>query len=116
MNRLETFDAHKLWLALQATDKYDVLRVTAALSIAYFISSCIYNRYFHPLAKFPGPFLASITNLYHVWLYWHVAAEHLVDEELHRLYGPVVRKGVNFLSVSDALVTTLLGKMLDRMC
>jgi hypothetical protein len=110
MDRLKTFDAHELWLALQATDKYDVLRVTAALSIAYFMSTCIYSRYFHPLAQFPGPFLASITNLYQVWLYLHVGAEHLVDEDLHRRYGSVVRKGPNFLSVNDASVTMFRGE------
>jgi hypothetical protein len=111
MDKLKTFDANQLWLALQAVDKkalsYDLLQITTALTIAYIFSKCIYNRYFHPLAKFPGPFLASITEFYHIYLYLNVAAEHVVDEELHRRYGPVVRKAPNFLIVNDASVTLL---------
>lgn len=106
MDALKTLNSHELWLAFQALDKtalsYDLLRATAALSIGYVIIKCIYNRYFHPLAKFPGPFLASITEFYHIYLYLTVAAEHIVDEELHRKYGPVVRKAPNFLIINDA--------------
>lgn len=54
-------------------------------AVALFI---IRRRYFHPLSKFPGPFLASVTSLYQT--YWHVHADKPShDAELHRIYGTV---------------------------
>lgn len=59
----------------------------------------IYNAFFHPLRRIPGPFLASLTpwvQLYHglkgdrhLWLY-----------ELHTQYGSHVRAAPNFISVN----------------
>lgn len=31
----------------------------------YIVWCCIYNLYFHPLAKYPGPFLAKISPVSH---------------------------------------------------
>lgn len=30
------------------------------------LARCIYMRFFHPLASYPGPLLASVTNLWSV--------------------------------------------------
>lgn len=54
--------------------------------VAAFLCRCIYNRYFHPLAKFPGPFLASISDLNNALQYFS-GQEHLVDWEMHKKYG-----------------------------
>ncbi|OOF93449.1 hypothetical protein ASPCADRAFT_209401 [Aspergillus carbonarius ITEM 5010] len=61
----------------------------------------VYNRFFHPLRRIPGPFLASLTpwvQLYHglqgdrhLWLY-----------ALHEQYGSHVRVAPNFVSVNTA--------------
>lgn len=58
----------------------------------------LYYRFFHSLARYPGPFLASLTNL---WI-----TKVSVDgdwpqrlQRLHKRYGPVVRIAPNEVSV-----------------
>ena len=52
----------------------------------------VYQRYFSPLAKVPGPFLASFTNLW--WLCVVLKRQqHLDSIRLHEQYGPLVRLG-----------------------
>ncbi|KAI4728001.1 cytochrome P450 [Aureobasidium sp. EXF-10728] len=59
-----------------------------------------YRAFFHPLARFPGPPLASITGL---WRFWHYAigdwSEIILG--LHQKYGRIVRLAPNELSVVD---------------
>jgi hypothetical protein len=56
----------------------------AVLTIGYFASLVIYRRFFHPLAKVPGPFLASVTALYQTY-YNRRYFEQI--EKLHEQYG-----------------------------
>jgi len=69
-----------------------VLLLSAALAtiLAYAAYTIIYNVYFHPLAKFPGPPIARIT------IYWKAYIECIakrsmchVIEELHAQYGKI---------------------------
>jgi cytochrome P450 len=55
---------------------------------------------FHPLAKYPGPFVAKLTNLYSVW---HAVrgTRHWNFYELHHKYGDFVRWGPNSVSVNS---------------
>ncbi|TQN67585.1 Cytochrome P450 monooxygenase gsfF [Colletotrichum shisoi] len=75
------------------------------LSVAYVawkvLYQIIYYRFFHPLAKFPGPFWGSVTRL---WITYHNIKEDecQVNRELHRKYGPVIRITPTMLLVSDA--------------
>jgi hypothetical protein len=50
------------------------------------LAQIIYYRFFHPLRKFPGPFLASITRL---WIGWHCwrQTELQTIYKLHEKYG-----------------------------
>ncbi|KIY72727.1 cytochrome P450 [Cylindrobasidium torrendii FP15055 ss-10] len=64
-----------------------------------------YRIYFHPLHAYPGPRLAAVSYLYH--FYFDMISKgggeivnHL--EELHAIYGPVVRIGPNELHFSEA--------------
>lgn len=68
-------------------------------AIITLISKCIYNIYFHPLAKFPGPKLAAISDLWfaRAWISGHYALE---IDALHKKYGNVVRYATNDLSFS----------------
>jgi cytochrome P450 len=79
---------------------------TAALGAAlcfllYYIARAIYVVYFHPLARYPGP---------KSWLFLRLSYSRGLRQgtllhklrQLHDIYGPVVRYGVNELSYTDA--------------
>jgi hypothetical protein len=65
-----------------------LLPAALASIIAYAIYTVIYNAYFHPLAKFPGPPIARIT------IYWKAYIECIANRsfchvlvDLHAKYG-----------------------------
>ncbi|KAH8105264.1 cytochrome P450 [Cristinia sonorae] len=61
----------------------------------------MYNLFFHPLAKFPGPRLAGMTPLWRSWRYL-IAQDHIPKLlELHKQFGNVVRISPNELHFSD---------------
>lgn len=60
----------------------------------------VYQRWFHPLAAFPGPFLASVTDLWQVYQYLTLRQPYNLTE-LHEKYGPFVRYGPDKLSVTS---------------
>ena len=65
-----------------------------SLCIAAYI---VYRRRYSSLAGYPGPFLASITDIWR--LFYSIQRRHhepLID--IHNRYGNVVRLGPNFLS------------------
>ncbi|KAI1628552.1 cytochrome P450 [Exophiala viscosa] len=67
------------------------------LLLGLFVVAIVRKRWFHPLSKFPGPFLASQTDLWRVYHLWtRRMPENLI--KLHEKYGPVVRYGPNDLS------------------
>ncbi|KAH8816733.1 putative benzoate 4-monooxygenase cytochrome P450 [Xylogone sp. PMI_703] len=61
----------------------------------------IYYRYLHPLAKYPGPFLASLTNFWKAYHYWKQDFHHNMLT-LHDEYGSIVRIGPNDLAFNGA--------------
>lgn len=46
----------------------------------------IYRLTFHPLARYPGPFLAKLTTFYGVY-HAYVGDMHLDIDRLHQRYG-----------------------------
>ncbi|KAI2610041.1 cytochrome P450 monooxygenase [Hypoxylon fragiforme] len=92
----------------QLPDTATICYLGIAAIFTYVFSTAIYNRYFHPLAKFPGPFLGSLTSWYLVHVICSVPTYGL---ELHKKYGPIVRLAPNLLSFSDA---TLLPHVYHR--
>ena len=60
----------------------------------------IYVRYFTRLSHIPGPFLASVSNLWKVKAAWQ---EEMPQQNiaLHKKYGPLVRIGPDMISVDD---------------
>lgn len=58
------------------------------------------NRYYNGLNKYPGPFLASLTDLWRLWDVWGRQSE-VTHRKLHARYGDVVRLGPKTLSFAD---------------
>ncbi|PVH72201.1 cytochrome P450 oxidoreductase [Cadophora sp. DSE1049] len=82
------------------TDIGSLLKVAAALFEIYLITLAVYNRYFHPLKDFPGPFWASITSL---WYYRAIITSDYKSYqlEIHRKYGPMVRLAPDHIQIAD---------------
>ncbi|RGP67090.1 cytochrome p450 [Fusarium sporotrichioides] len=76
--------------------------VVAASTVIYFLSSCFYNLYLHPLRKIPGPKLAAIgpyLEFYHEVIrdgqyLWEIA-------KMHDKYGPIVRVNDKEVHIRD---------------
>ncbi|KAA1467191.1 high nitrogen upregulated cytochrome P450 monooxygenase 2 [Dentipellis sp. KUC8613] len=65
---------------------------------------------FHPLAQYPGPVLAKLTQWWAVYHATRSGQIHLVYQRLHERYGDYVRVGPNELSIRDpASVHAVLG-------
>ncbi|KAI1091695.1 putative cytochrome P450 [Rostrohypoxylon terebratum] len=86
--------------SLIATWKAHWVLVTGILVLGYFLSNVIYNLYFHPLAKFPGPLLARATNL---WRFKNTMSgrQHRIFRAEHQKYGDVFRVSPNELSFAS---------------
>lgn len=72
-----------------------VLQTTSlagAYLAALFTSMSVYRLFFHKLARFPGPKLAAVSKLWHVWNV-RKSTNHLFMTALHKKYGSVVRTG-----------------------
>lgn len=79
--------------------------VTIVLSFLLVLTlSILYYRLFstsHPLHHIPGPFLARSTQLYQLYQLY-IGRPRINQQQLHALYGPVVRIGPNEVSICDA--------------
>ncbi|KAF2967357.1 hypothetical protein GQX73_g6227 [Xylaria multiplex] len=71
--------------------------VLALSIIIYYAVQSIHLLFFHPLAKYPGPKFAAISDL---WWVWGLSTERLpfIINDLHKKHGDVVRVGPNELS------------------
>ncbi|KAI0179440.1 cytochrome P450 [Hypoxylon sp. FL1284] len=72
----------------------------ASTFVLYSVWRAVYNLYFHPLAKFPGPLLARASL---IWRIYHSVGGHFhfAIEKQHRKYGHVFRVSPNELSFSS---------------
>lgn len=70
--------------------------ICAFLAVAYMAR----NRYQKGLSKYPGPFLASITDWWRFYDVYKRRPER-THRRLHEKHGAVVRLGPNALSFSD---------------
>ncbi|KAH9909835.1 hypothetical protein F4778DRAFT_18792 [Xylariomycetidae sp. FL2044] len=72
--------------------------LAAVTVLSYIVLRCLYNLYFHPAAKYPGPKLAAISNVWYVRVSlddWQIPYRHRggTGEQ----YGDVVRIAPNAL-------------------
>ncbi|KAL6855679.1 cytochrome P450 [Trichoderma novae-zelandiae] len=70
------------------------------LGLVYLISIPIYNVWFHPLSKYPGPRLWAATQIPLVRMVFS-GTSHKKMLEMHKTYGDVVRIAPNQLAYSD---------------
>lgn len=77
------------------------LFVILILPVLYTFTVVLYRIYFHPLSKYPGPFLAKLTDCYLAYYAWR-GDRHLEFYRAHKKYGQFVRLGPNLLSVNSA--------------
>ncbi|OQE24211.1 hypothetical protein PENFLA_c010G02605 [Penicillium flavigenum] len=81
------------------------LRVLVALGAVYtaaFLVKAIYRITFHPLAKFPGPFLCRISYIYQIYSEAYLNGRMLERlPDLHKKYGPIVRINPNEVHLED---------------
>src|SRR5579859_8111734 len=85
---------------LSSVGPMQVLQLGLIAPLGYVFLLFVYRRFFHPLAKYPGPFLASITR-------WWMVREVLSGEHdkhiraLHKKYGDIVRIAPNEVAIAD---------------
>lgn len=61
-----------------------VWSVCAICCASYFAYVVIYRRFFHPLAKIPGPLLPAVTYAFQTY---HSGQYYVEIEKLHQQYG-----------------------------
>lgn len=75
--------------------------------LVYILGYIFYQRRLHPLSKFPGPFLASLTDLWQVHQFLTLQQPYNLTE-LHEKYGVFVRYGPEKLSCTDESAIPLI--------
>ncbi|KAF5581863.1 cytochrome P450 monooxygenase [Fusarium pseudoanthophilum] len=77
--------------------------------IAYLLVNVIYNLFFHPLAKLPGPFLAKLTKF---WLFSEELGGDAANTlaRLHKKHGQLVRVSPNEVAINNRDVFTTINR------
>lgn len=88
-------ETHLVRSLLQAVFTHWVA-VTAAVLAVWLLR----NRFYNGLNKYPGPFIASLTDWWR-FLDVYKSRPELTHQALHAKYGDVVRLGPNTLSFAD---------------
>ncbi|PYI09546.1 cytochrome P450 [Aspergillus sclerotiicarbonarius CBS 121057] len=77
------------------------LPLAAGLIFLFVAGKCFYEWFINPLHKFPGPKLAAVTRLVH--MYHYLAGDELAwVRDLHLTYGDAVRTSPDQVSYSSA--------------
>lgn len=84
-------------------DPNNVIALAIALLFSHVLVTAIYNLYFHPLAKFPGPFLAKLSTI-PSWYHTKNQDRHLWLLSLQEKYGALTLfQSTHTLSLSSVL-------------
>lgn len=79
---------------------WPILATSAVTYLFYQIVTIVYNVYFGPLSKFPGPKSWAATNIPYVMMLWR-GEDATARKALHEKYGSVVRVSPTELSYND---------------
>lgn len=77
------------------------------LAVTSAVIYVVYQRFLHPLAGYPGPFWASVTDLWQVNQFLSLKQPYNLTE-LHETYGEFVRYGPDKLSITAEEVVPLV--------
>ncbi|KAK1723386.1 cytochrome P450 monooxygenase [Colletotrichum acutatum] len=87
---------------LGETNRGELARRLFFIWTGYVVLRCIYNFYFHPLSKIPGPWLAAMTPLCDFWYDAVKNGNYLWEiQKMHEKYGPIVRINPNEVHIDD---------------
>ena len=86
--------------ALTKANGFTISLVCTALPLVYSVLLVIYRLYFHPLARYPGPFLAKLTELYALSISFD-RSRSFKHYELIKKYGSPLRIRPNELLFAD---------------
>lgn len=85
-----------VWCWFSPQDLLQYFHCACILGLAYLMgllgSIAVYRLFFHRLRHFPGPRLAALTKLWHVFK-CRDSRNHLVLDALYKKYGIIVRTG-----------------------
>ncbi|KAI2605294.1 cytochrome P450 [Hypoxylon fragiforme] len=86
--------------SISKLDWKTISAIIFSVVFARFVAVWTYNVWFHPLAKFPGPFLGRASLLYR-FIHTSRGKFHVAITDAHRKYGPIVRVAPNELSFAS---------------
>ncbi len=69
--------------------------VAATYLTSIWTSIIVYRIFFHPLRRFPGPFMAKVSKFWHVLKLAPKLDNYRQLDEMHRRYGDFVRTGTS---------------------
>ena len=79
----------------------DWTSAVALILFSYALIVFVYRLTLHPLAKYPGPWLAKVTEFYPLY-HSIIGDRHTTFWRLHKQHGDIVRYGLNQLSINTA--------------
>lgn len=83
-----------LFASISELDSQDALIAVAFLFLSYLVCNTIYQLYFSPLAKFPGPKMAAATLWYEIYYdVFRWGRYYLKICEMHERYGESIARG-----------------------
>lgn len=83
---------------------------TTACYGALLVSMTIYRAFFHRTRKFPGPKLAGVTKLYHMFNVARKSDQYRWLESMHQQYGDFVRTGTpRIIELNFWIILIFLG-------
>lgn len=109
----------------------NLIQTIVALIVVAIVSKGFHNRYLHPLRHFPGPFWASVSDFWKLYICL-TKESHTRGIELHKIYGsgtcvlfphtvvdllqgPVVRVAPNLLAFNDPkLLPQVYHRQVDK--
>ncbi|KAK8022508.1 cytochrome P450 [Apiospora rasikravindrae] len=97
---MDYLDRLTIALAHLSRAQLAVLAFAGALTLIV-LAKLTYLAFFHPLARYPGPFLAKFTDAYGAYHGWK-GDIHLDMWRAHQTYGDYVRYGPNKLMINTA--------------